>query len=250
MRRDEFLKLLEKRVLFLDGAYGTELFKRGFRGKLVEVLNLENPEMVRELQCDYTGAGADILLTNTFSANRMKLTQYGLAEFIEQINAKAVEIAKSACKTDQLVFGDMSSTGTFVKPLGEIDFDEVYTIFKEQAQILIDSGVNGIIIETMSDLKELKAAVLAVRDVSRDIPLIVSMTFEEDGKSVTGTSVEIFATVMNDLDVDVVGINCTLEPKQMLSVFSKLAKYSKKPLCVEPNAGKPMLVGNRLVYRT
>ncbi|WP_448517533.1 homocysteine S-methyltransferase family protein [Pseudothermotoga sp.] len=250
MRRDEFLKLLEKRVLFLDGAYGTELFKRGFRGKLVEALNIENPEMVRELQRDYTDAGADILLTNTFSANRVKLAQYGLEEFIERINAKAVEIAKSVCKGGQLVFGDMSSTGTFVRPFGEIDFDEAYTIFKEQAQILVDSGVDGIIIETMSDLKELKAAVLAVRDVSKEIPLIVSMTFEEDGKSVTGTSVEIFATLMNDLDVDVVGINCTLEPKQMLSVFSRLAKHSMKPLCVEPNAGKPMLVGNRLVYRT
>jgi len=250
MRRDEFLKLLEKRVLFLDGAYGTELFKRGFRGKLVEALNIENPEMVRELQRDYTDAGADILLTNTFSANRVKLAQYGIEQLIERINAKAVEIAKSACKGDRLVFGDMSSTGTFVKPLGEVDFERAYETFREQAQILVDSGVDGIIIETMSDLKELKAAVLAVRDVSRDIPLIVSMTFEEDGKSVTGTSVEIFATLMNDLDVDVVGINCTLEPKQMLSVFSRLAKYSRKPLCVEPNAGKPMLAGNKLVYRT
>ncbi|WP_448523517.1 homocysteine S-methyltransferase family protein [Pseudothermotoga sp.] len=250
MRRDEFLNLLEKRVFFLDGAYGTELFKRGFRGKLVETLNLENPEMVRELQRDYTDAGADILLTNTFSANRVKLAQYGFEQFIERINAKAVEIAKSVCKGGQLVFGDMSSTGMFVKPLGELDFEKAYETFREQAQILVDSGVDGIIIETMSDLKELKAAVLAVRDVSKEIPLIVSMTFEEDGKSVTGTSVEIFATLMNDLDVDVVGINCTLEPKQMLSVFSRLAKHSIKPLCVEPNAGKPMLVGNRLVYRT
>lgn len=250
MKRNEFLSLLENRVLFLDGAYGTELFRRGFRGKLVETLNMDDPEMVRRLQQDYIDAGADMLLTNTFSANRFKLGQYGLAESIEQINRKAVEIAKSVCKNGQLVFGDMSSTGSFVKPMGEIDFEEAYEVFKEQASILIDAGVDGIIIETMSDLKELKAAILAVRDVSEEIPLVVSMTFEEDGKSVTGTSVEIFATLMNDLDVDVVGINCSLEPKQMLPVFSRLAKYCRKPLCVEPNAGKPLLVGNRLVYRT
>lgn len=250
MKRSEFLKRIEERVLFLDGAYGTELFKRGFRGKLIELLNIEAPETVKKLQQDYITAGADILLTNTFSANRIKLAQYGLEGLIEQINAQAVHIAKSVCKNDQFVFGDMSSTGAFVKPLGEIDFDRAYEIFKEQARLLINAGVDGIIIETMSDLKELKAAVLAVRDVSEEVPLIACMTFEEDGKSVTGTSVEIFATLMNDLDVDVVGINCTLEPKQMLSVFSRLAKYCRKPLCVEPNAGKPVLVENRLVYRT
>lgn len=250
MKRSEFSQLLKERVLFLDGAYGTELFKRRFRGKLIETLNLEDPEKVRLLQREYIEAGADMLLTNTFSANRMKLAQYGLDGLIEKINRKAVEIAKSVCKNGQLVLGDISSSGVLLKPFGELDFDAAYEIFKEQANILIDAGVDGIIIETMSDLKELKAAVLAVRDVSKEIPLIACMTFEEDGKSVTGTSVEIFATLMNELDIDVVGINCTLEPKQMLSVFSRLAKLCRKPLCVEPNAGKPTLVENRLVYRT
>ncbi|MCX7813031.1 MAG: homocysteine S-methyltransferase family protein [Pseudothermotoga sp.] len=250
MDRNEFSQLLRERVLFLDGAYGTELFKRGFRGKLIETLNLQDPEKVGQLQREYIEAGADMLLTNTFSANRIKLAQYNLADAIEQINRKAVEIAKSVCKNGQIVLGDMSSTGVLLKPFGELDFDVAYDVFKEQASILIDSGVDGIIIETMSDLKELKAAVLAVRDVSKQIPIIACMTFEEDGKSVTGTSVEIFATLMNDLDVDVVGINCTLEPKQMISVFSRLAKFCRKPLCVEPNAGKPTLVENRLVYRT
>ncbi len=248
MKRNEFLQMLNERVLFLDGAYGTEFFKRGFR-ELIELLNISKPEVVEKLQRDYIQAGADILLTNTFSANRMKLKAHGFETEFEKINHRAVQIAKSV-SAGRLVFGDISSTGSFVEPFGEISFDQAYETFKEQASVLIEAGVDGIIIETMSDLKELKAAILAVRDLSDDIPLIAHMTFEEDGKSVTGTSVEIFATLMNDLDVDVVGINCSLEPKQMLSVFSKLAKYCKKPLSVEPNAGKPVLENGKLSYRT
>lgn len=217
MTRDEFLQMLKERIFFLDGAYGTEFFKRGHRG-LIESLNIDKPQIVAELQQAYIQAGADILLTNTFSANRMKLKAHGFELELKKINLKAVEIARSVCQ-GRLVFGDISSTGSFVQPLGDVGFDEAYEIFKEQVAILISAGVDGIIIETMSDLKELKAAVLAVRDLSKDIPLIAHMTFEEDGKSVTGTSVEIFATLMNDLDVDVVGINCSLEPKQMLAVF-------------------------------
>lgn len=248
MRREEFLRMLNERVLFLDGAYGTEFFKRGFKG-LIELLNINDPGAVERLQTEYIQAGADILLTNTFSANRMKLKAHGVEDEFERINRRAVEIARSVSK-GRLVFGDISSTGSFVQPLGEISFDQAYEIFKEQASVLIQARVDGIIIETMSDLKELKAAVLAVRDLSSDLPLIAHMTFEEDGKSVTGTSVEIFATLMNDLDVDVVGINCSLEPKQMLSVFARLAKYSKKPLSVEPNAGKPILENGKLSYKT
>ncbi|AEH50620.1 homocysteine S-methyltransferase family protein [Pseudothermotoga thermarum] len=249
MKREEFHEMLKQRVLFLDGAYGTEFFKRGYKVDLIELLNVKNPQAVAQLQKEYVQAGADILLTNTFSANRAKLKAHGYEELFEKINVEAVKIAKSVAN-GRLVFGDISSTGSFVKPLGEMDFDEAYFIFKEQAQLLIESGVDGIIIETMSDLKELKAAILAVRDVSKDIPLIASMTFDANGKSVTGTSVEIFSTLMNDLDVDVASINCTLEPKDMLNVFIQLAKYCNKYLCVEPNAGKPILRGNVLEYKT
>ncbi len=249
MKREEFRKLLEQRVLFLDGAYGTEFFKRGHKVDLIELLNIREPQAVEQLQKEYVRAGADLLLTNTFSANRAKLRAHGYENLFEQINIAAVKIAKSVSQ-GKLVFGDVSSTGTFIKPLGEMNFDDAYFIFKEQIQLLVETGVDGIIIETMTDLKELKAAILAARDVSEDIPLIAHMTFEANSKSVTGTSVEIFATLMNDLDVDVVGINCTLEPSQMLSVFIELAKYCDKFLSVEPNAGKPVLRGNLLEYKT
>ncbi len=249
MKRSEFKSLLQERVLFLDGAYGTEFFKRGYKIDLIELLNIREPSAVANLQKDYIFAGADILLTNTFSANRLKLRAHGYEELFEEINTGAVKIAKSVAN-GKLVFGDISSTGSFVKPLGDIDFDTAYTAFKEQVQLLIEAGVDGIIIETMSDLKELKAAVLAARDVSEEIPIIAHMTFESNGKSVTGTSVEIFANLMEDLDVDVVGINCTLEPKDLLHVFMQLSKYTTKPLSVEPNAGKPILKGGKLEYRT
>lgn len=248
MRRNEFFQLLQERVLFLDGAYGTEFFKRGVNG-LIELLNIEDPEEVQKLHREYIEAGSDIILTNTFSANRLKLRAYNLEKDLERININAVKIAKSV-SGGKFVFGDISSTGNFISPLGDLDFEEAYEVFKEQASLLIEAGVDGIILETMSDLKELKAAIIAVRDLSHEIPLIAHMTFEADGKTVSGTSIEIFATLMNDLDVDVVGINCSLEPDEMLPVFTKLSELSMKPLCVEPNAGKPILEKGRLSYKT
>ncbi len=246
IKRSDFLALCSKRILFLDGAYGTEFFSRGFQGP-VELLNIEKPELVRDLHRAYADAGADIILTNTFSANRTKLASLGFEDNFELINRRGVEIARDACG-DRIVCGDISSTGTLIQPLGEMPFEKACEIFEEQASVLVDSGVDCILIETMSDIKETKAAILGVREASDKIPLIAHMTFEKNGKSVTGTSVEIFATLMNDLDIDVAGINCTLEPKEMLPVFGELAKYCRKPLCVEPNAGMPALENEKLSY--
>jgi 5-methyltetrahydrofolate--homocysteine methyltransferase len=243
--------MLNERIYFLDGAYGTEFFKKGFKG-VIETLNITDKEMVFDLQKAYVDAGVDFLLTNTFSANRLKLKSLKVSYNIKDINYNAVKIAKQAAgQKNVYVLGDISSTGFLINPLGEVSFDEAYDVFKEQGEILLNAGVDGFIIETMSDLKELKAAILALRDLSQDIPIIAQMTFEENSKAVTGTSVEIFATLLNDLDVDVIGINCTLEPEKLLSVFRKLAKYSKKPISVEPNAGKPKLQRDgSIVYKT
>lgn len=243
--------MLNERIYFLDGAYGTEFFKKGFKG-VIETLNITDKEMVFDLQKAYVDAGVDFLLTNTFSANRLKLKSLKVSYNIKDINYNAVKIAKQAAgQKNVYVLGDISSTGFLINPLGEVSFDEAYDVFREQGEILLNAGVDGFIIETMSDLKELKAAILALRDLSQDIPIIAQMTFEENSKAVTGTSVEIFATLLNDLDVDVIGINCTLEPEKLLSVFKKLAQYSKKPISVEPNAGKPKLQRDgSIVYKT
>jgi 5-methyltetrahydrofolate--homocysteine methyltransferase len=256
LTREEFSTLVSQRVLFLDGAYGTELFKRGHvKGKEpIEILNLKAPEKVLELQREYVESGVDFLLTNTFSANRHKLKKLGYEEYFEIINVKAVETAKEATRYSNkkvYVLGDISSVGEMVQPIGELDSRYVYKIFKEQAKLLIDAGVDGIIIETMNDLKELKLAYLAVRDLSDVVPLFVSMTFEETGASVTGTSLEIYVSVFNDLDVDAIGINCTLTPDKMVPLVKKLAVFSRKPIFAEPNAGKPTLsVDGKLTYRT
>ncbi len=250
MNRNEFSRLLEEKILFLDGSYGTELIKRGHREKLIEILNLTAPDEVRKLQEEYLEAGADIIQTNTFSANRLKLRSYHLEGELERINRAAVKIARSAGSGNQLVFGDLGPTGLFLEPLGELSFELAYQTFQEQARTLIEAGVDGLILETMSDLKELKAAVLAVRDLNSDLPLIAQMTFDDKGLSVTGTSVNIFCSVLNDLEVDVIGLNCSLAPEQMLPLFGELSRYSLKPLSIEPNAGKPALSKGQVIYPT
>lgn len=250
MKRNEFSRLLEERVLFLDGAYGTEFLKKGYKENLPEILNLKAPEVVRKLHEEYAEAGADLILTNTFSANRIKLSHYRMETELEKINRTAVRLAQEATSSHQLVFGDIGPTGLFLEPLGELSFEQAYEVFQEQARVLIDAGVDGLILETMSDLKELKAAILAVRDLSPDLPLIAQMTFDEKGISVTGTSVNIFAVLLNDLEVDVVGLNCQTTPEQMLPLLNELVAYCQKPISVEPNAGQPDISAGRLTYHT
>ncbi|MEN3043362.1 MAG: homocysteine S-methyltransferase family protein [Fervidobacterium sp.] len=256
MTREEFSEIVGNRVLFLDGAYGTELFKRGYvKGKEpIEILNLKNPDAVLELQAEYAKAGVDFLLTNTFSANRHKLRKLGYEDIFRGINVQAVKIAKQAANSSKkrvYILGDVSSVGEMLEPIGELNSRYVYEIFKEQISLLVESGVDGIIIETMTDIKELKLAYLAAREVSSDIPILVSMTFEENGVSVTGTSLELYVALFNDLDVDAIGINCTITPDKMTSLVKKLSLFSKKPIFAEPNAGKPTLSADgRLTYRT
>ncbi|HOB16499.1 MAG TPA: homocysteine S-methyltransferase family protein [Defluviitoga sp.] len=249
MDRKIFLNTLKKKVLLLDGGYGTEFIKRGYSNIPAELLNIVHPEVVYQLHSEYIEAGADIILTNTFSANRKKLKELKLEEDFLKINSKAVEIAKNAARDKALVFGDISSLGVFPKPIGDFEMKDVIEEYYQQAKILYDAGVDGFIVETMSDLKELKAAILGMRKVTSELPLIVHMTFEKNGYSITGTSVEIFANVVNDLDVDVIGINCTLGPDELLDVFQRLSFSTNKAISVEPNAGKPIYDGKTIEYR-
>lgn len=249
MKREQFVQLLKEQFLLLDGGYGTEFIKRGY-GQLPGVaLNLQAPEAVESLQRAYVEAGTDILLTNTFSANRPKLHLLGLEEHFEKINATAVQIARRAAGPDTWVFGNIASLGEFPKPIGTLDFEEAVAAFYEQGKILADEGVDGFTIETMTDIKELKAAVYAVRSISKELPVIVHMTFDSTFRTVTGTSPAIFAAILEDMDVDVIGMNCTLEPRDMIPVYKELVKYTTKYLSVEPNAGDPYFDGTYLQYK-
>jgi len=248
MKRDRFITLLEHKILILDGAYGSEFFKSNFAHLPGDILNLREPDTVLKLQKRYVDAGCDILLTNTFNANPLKLKRLGIEEYFEDINRSSVVIARKAGGKKVLVFGDISSTGDFVSPLGKNNFVDVVSNFAMQAEILKESGIDGFIIETMSDLKELKAAILGIRSVANDVPLIAQMTFDANGRSVTGTTPRIFATVMNDLNVDVVGVNCSTGPADMLRTVEIIRDNTNKYISVEPNAGSPHYEGKNVLY--
>ncbi len=249
MNRAEFAKILKEKILTLDGAYGSEFFKKGYGEYCTDELNLSHPQVVLDLQKKYVQAGADILLTNTFNANPVKLQKLGLQEKFEQINKQAVAIGRKAIgKRNCLLFGNLSSCGDYLEPFGKADFEEVVDSFATQAEFLAKLGVDGFVLETISDLAEYKAAVVGIRSVCDDLPLVAQMTFEADGVCTTGTRVEIFAALAQDLDIDVVGVNCSTGPEQMVDNIKKLRQYTNKPLSVEPNAGDPVLQDGKLIY--
>jgi len=241
MKREEINSILEEKVLVLDGAYGSEFIKRGFEGTMPpEVLNISKPKLVRIVHEDYIKAGAEAVITNTLGATRHKLEQYGINDY-EEIIRSAVRIAKEASGGRVLVLGDIGPTGELPYPVGNRDFDFFFSEYRRTAEIMLDEGVDGIILETFSDILDLKAAVLAVRDLSNEVFLVAQLTFEETGRTLTGTDPANFALTFNDLDVDALGINCTLGPQEMYPLFRELSEHTGKFLSVEPNAGMPIL---------
>jgi len=250
MKKQDFINLLKQKVLILDGAVGTELLKFNFLKNVStpEELNIKFPERIKQIYASYIDAGSDIILSNTFGANKIKLSQHNLADKIEEIIKAGVCIAKQEAKrTGAFVAGDMSSVGSYIYPLGSVSFDQAYDAFKQQAEILRDSGVDLIIIETMTEIKELKAAVLAARDVY-DGPIIVQMSFTEEGTTVTGTDVSSFIAMAESLDVTALGINCSVGPIQLLKLAKILSENTNLPISFKPNAGMPEFINRKTVY--
>ena len=246
MKREELKKILNERVLVLDGAYGTELAKRGYPD-VPEKVVLENSQAIKKLHEDYIQAGANAILTSTFGANDVKLSKFGLESQQEKIVNSAVEIARTASK-GTLIFGDIGPTGELPYPIGEMKFDDYFNTFKKVASLILKAGVDAIILETFTDIMELKAAVLAVRELSTEIFLIAHLTFDENARSLTGTDPTNFALTFNDLDVDAIGVNCSLGPQEILPIFEEISKYSDKMLVVEPDAGAPILKNGETHY--
>ena len=256
-----FLKRLKSEILVLDGAMGTMLQKKGMKsGACPEELNLSNPAMIKEVHLEYVAAGVDIITSNTFGGNRIKLSEYGLENRIKEINAAAVRLAKESAGNKCLVMSTIGPTGKFLKPIGELSFDETYEVFKEQISACVDAGANLIGFETFSDIKELRAGVIAARDVSKDIPILAMMTFQtrsdpersegepDDMRTVTGTDPETACVVLNSLGVDLIGGNCSLGPEGLIEVFRRMNRISHKPLVFEPNAGMPELCNGVTCY--
>ncbi|MBZ5558822.1 MAG: bifunctional homocysteine S-methyltransferase/methylenetetrahydrofolate reductase [Acidobacteriia bacterium] len=243
-----FLDALDDRVLVCDGAMGTMLYAKGvFINKSFDALNLTQPDLVAEVHQEYVRAGADIVETNTFGANRIKLGSFGLADKLHAINEQGAKIARHAADGRAYVAGAIGPLGIRIEPWGKTGVDEAREYFREQAQALADGGVDLFILETFRDLNEIGAAIDAVRSVS-DLPIIAQMTTEEDGNTLDGTPPERFAPELERRGATVIGVNCAVGPAPMLDTIERMAGVTKLRLSAQPNAGKPRDVEGRNIY--
>ncbi len=229
---------------------GTMLYAKGvFINRCFDALNLTDPDRVAEVHQDYIRAGADVIETNTFGANRVKLRGFGLADKLRDINLEGARIARNAARGRAYVAGAIGPLGIRIEPWGKTGKDEAESWFREQAQALVDGGVDLFILETFRDLNEMGAAIAAVRSVC-DLPIVAQMTTEEDGNSLDGTAPEQFAPALVRLGPDVIGLNCSIGPAPMLETIERIRSLADVPLAAQPNAGRPRDIEGRNIYLT
>ncbi|MCC8167835.1 MAG: homocysteine S-methyltransferase family protein [Clostridiales bacterium] len=250
MTKQEFYDFYTKHApVILDGATGTNLMEAGMPvGVCPEDWVRKHPEVILKMQRGYVEAGTHILYAPTFTGNRIKLAEYGLENELEEINRKLVALSKEASGGRALVAGDMTMTGQQLFPLGELQFEDLVDVYKEQARVLADAGVDLFVVETMMSLQECRAAVLAIRETC-DLPIMVSLTYNEDGRTLFGTPPESAVVVLQALGVDVIGVNCSTGPAEMIPCVRKMAEYATIPILAKPNAGLPELIDGKTVYR-
>ncbi len=236
------------RVHVIDGAMGTVLYGRGmFVNVCYDELNIKEPDLIHSVHADYVQSGAEIIETNTFGANPVKLSSFGLEDETGRINAAAVSLARSAANGRALVVGAIGPLGIRIEPFGPTAREEATEFFAQQVKGLTKGGVDGFILETFADIDELQAAYQAVRGLS-DLPIIAQMTIGENGNTSYGTSVETIAERLAELGADVVGLNCSVGPAVMLDAIERIARVTDRPLSAQPNAGIPRSVGDRQIY--
>lgn len=229
-------------IHIFDGAMGTMLQAGGLKpGACPELMNIEHPDVVKSIHEAYIKAGSTIIETNTFGASTIKLEHYGLADRMTELNTAAVKIAKSAAGERAKVAGSMGPTGRFIQPLGDLDFEAAYQVFYEQSQALAAAGVDYFIIETCIDIQEMRAALLAAKEAAPKIPVICQLSYSEDGRTVTGTDPQSAAVILAAMGADIIGVNCSLGPKQLVPIVKTLAENCQVPISVQPNAGMPYL---------
>lgn len=257
MDRISLKERIKEGLLLLDGAMGTQLIARGTEvGKCNDYLNIEHPDAIASIHQDYFEAGSEAVLTNTFGANRYALARHGLSEEAFKINTTGAQIARKAAGEETYVLGDIGPSGDFLQPLGALKPDGLKSAFAEQAKALLDSGVDGFIIETMTALEEIAIAIEAVKSVSK-LPVFASMAFDRSGddfRTMMGVDVETVVSRIVSLGVDAIGFNCG--KMSLESYIGLAAKYASAArdfgqdivLLAEPNAGSPELVEGRAVY--
>jgi len=238
----------DERVHVFEGAMGTQLYERGvFVNVCYDELNLTRPELVEAVHCEYVEAGAEILKTNTFGANPVKLSGFGLEGKTEEINRAAARLARAATAGRAAVVGAIGPLGIRIEPWGATSEVEAEAFFRRQAEGLVQGGVDGFLLETFSDVSELHTALRAVRSVA-DLPVFAQVTLEEGGSTSYGTPVEAVAELLDGWGADVVGVNCAVGPAETLDAIERMARVSRRPLVAQPNAGLPRAVGNRKMY--
>lgn len=251
MRKNEWTQYLHENggFLILDGATGTNLMKAGMPGGVCpEKWILEHPDVLIGLQKKYVDAGSNIIYAPTFGTNRIKLQEYGLEDKQEEMISKLVGYSKEAAAGKALVAGDITMTGRQLAPMGTLQLEELIDIYKEQILIMEKAGVDLLVVETMMSLAESRAAVIAAKEVC-DLPILVTLTFEENGRTLFGTDAETAGIVLESLGVDAVGVNCSTGPAKMAEIVSAISKVTKIPLIAKPNAGLPQVDENgRTVY--
>ncbi len=234
-----------------DGAMGTMLYSRGvFINRCFDELNLSAPDMVRQIHQEYVKAGAEIIETNTFGANRMRLAAFGFAEKLRAINEAGVRLAREAARENAFVAGAIGPLGAQIEPLGPTSFAEARDIFREQAEVLLDSGVDLLVLETFGNLDELREALFAAREAAwlLDVAIVAHVTIDDNGNLPGGTETEVFTRRLDEWPADAIGVNCSVGPKTTLETVERMMVFTSKPISAMPNAGLPVRVEGRNLY--
>lgn len=249
MTREEFRELVDSRIVFVDGATGTELQKKGMpAGVCPEKWIIDNPWAIQEIQKAYYDAGSDIVLAPTFTASPIKLAEYGLEDELVSMNRQLVRLTRQVAGEKGLVAADISMTGKQLFPIGDLMFEELVDCYKKQINAILEEGIDLFVVETMMSLQECRAAVLAIKETC-DLPIIVSLTFNPDGKTLYGTAPDTAMIVLESMGVDCVGMNCSTGPEAMLPLVKQMAAVANIPIIVKPNAGLPELENGKTVYK-
>ncbi len=246
----DFLARIKQSPVLCDGAMGTLLYAKGiFINRSYDELNLSQPDLIRGIHHEYLQAGAEIIETNTFGGNSFRLGRHSLADKVRDVNRAGVRLAREAAKSfDVWVAGSVGPLGTRIEPLGKTSFEEARAAFREQIEVLAESGVDLLILETFGYLEEIHQAMLAARDVSKTLPIVAQVTIDEDGNCLDGSDPQTFVSKLEEWGADVIGCNCSVGPVAMLDAMEKVRAATSLPLAAQPNAGIPRSVEGRNIY--
>ncbi len=243
----DFLQRIQDRVIVADGAMGTMLYAKGiFINRCFDELNLSSPDLVKEIHAAYVRAGAEVIETNTFGANALRLARQGFAEKLREINQAGVKLARAAGNPETLVAGAVGPLGVQLEPLGKLAREEAREYFRQQMEALADAGVDLILLETFGHLPEVQQALLAAKALG--LPVVAQMTVDDDGRTLDGTGAAECAVQLQAWGAEVIGLNCSVGPVAMLDALEKISRVTSRPLSAQPNAGLPRNVEGRNLY--